>query len=123
MKVLFNGIELACLSTEGLDPTLDRVDLEPQFELWISCHDGPSLAMLRNGDHAWLMCLRFDGDSGLVSQGDQHQQGVCSYTLSNGQIDEYPRSWCLSLEACYQAIAHFFAHDGARDARVTWQEV
>ena len=54
MKITFNGIGLSFPSFEEFVPALDRFDLEPQFELWISCHDGPSLAMLRNGDHAWL---------------------------------------------------------------------
>ncbi len=121
MKITFNGSDFSFDSIEEFGPALDRFDLEPQFELWISRHDGPSLTMLRNGDHAWLMYLRFTGDSGVVSRGDQRKQGTCSYALSNGQIDEYPLSWCVNLDECYKAVAYFFVNDGARYNFVTWQ--
>jgi hypothetical protein len=122
MKIAFNGSDLSLASIEEFGRALDRFDLEPQFELWISRDDGPSLAMLRNGNHAWLMYLRFCGDSGVVSRGDEQKQGTCSYALSNGQIDEYPLSWCVDLQECYKAIAYFFVNDGARYGFVTWQE-
>lgn len=79
--------------------------------------------MLRNGDHAWLMYLHFNGDGGVVSNGDQREQGNCIYTLSNGQTDEYPLSWCVNLAECYRALAHFFANEGERYKFITWQEV
>jgi Immunity protein Imm1 len=122
MKVTFNGTDLSFASFEEFASALGRFDLEPQFELWLSRHDGPSLAMLRNGDHAWLMYLRFRGDSGVVSRGDRQRQGTCSYALSNGQTDEYPLSWCVTLEQCYKALAYFFVNNGARCDFVTWQE-
>jgi hypothetical protein len=93
MKIVFNETAQSLGSIEELGLALDRFDLEPQFDLCISAQDGPSMAMLRNGGHAWLMYLRFNGDSGFVSRGDQHNQGTCSYTLGNGQVDEYPLSW------------------------------
>jgi hypothetical protein len=122
MKVTFNGVDQPFASIEEFSLALDRFDLEPRFELWISCNEGPSLAMLRNGDHAWLTYLRFNGDSGVTSRGDQQKQGVCSYVLSNGQIDEYPLSWCVNLEECYKAFAYFFVNDGARYDFIAWRE-
>jgi hypothetical protein len=122
MKITFNGVDRPFASIEEFGLALDRFDLEPRFELWISRNDGPSLTMLRNGDHALLMYLRFDGDSGVVSKGDQQKRGVCSYVLSNGQIDEYPLSWCVNLEECYKAFAYFFVNDGARYDFMAWQE-
>ena len=78
------------------------------------------MVMLRNAEHAWLMYLRFDGDSGFVTKGDQTQHGACTYRLSNGQVDEYPLSWCVNLEQCYKAIAYFFVNNGARYDFVDW---
>ena len=123
MKIVFNDTAQSLGSIEELSLALDRFDLEPQFELWISAQDGPSMCMLRDGNHAWLMYLRFDGDSGFVSRGDQDSQGTCSYTLANGQVDEYPLAWCIDIEQCYKAITYFFVNDGAKPNFVPWQDV
>jgi len=121
MKITLDGIDTLIGSTDELWIFLDRIDGQARFELWISTEGGPSLAMLRNGEHGWLMYLRFNGDSGLVTKGDQGRQGTSAYKLSNGQVDEYPLSWCIDLGQCYEAIAHFFVNDGARYDALTWQ--
>ena len=121
MKVTFNGNERVVDSISELGTLLDDADREAQFEFWISTADGPAMAMLRNGDHGWLMYQRFNGDSGFVTKGDQDIQGYCTYKLSNGQIDEYPLSWCVDLEQGYKAIAYFFVNDGARYDFLAWQ--
>jgi hypothetical protein len=122
MNVTFNGTDYSYASMEELGIALDRFDSEPQFELWVSTQSGRSIAMLRNGDHAWLMYLRFQGDSGAVTSGEQSKLGSCEYRLSNGDVNEIPLSWCIELEQCYRAIAYFFVNDGARYDYVTWQE-
>ena len=71
MKITFNGTDLSIGSVEELDSSLDRLDREARFEFWIWTEAGPSMCMLRNGEHGWLMYLHFDGDSGLVTKGDQ----------------------------------------------------
>jgi hypothetical protein len=81
------------------------------------------MTMLRNGDHAWLMYLRYNGDSGIVSHGDPHVPGTCSYTLSNGQVDEYPLSWCIGVDRCLKAITCFFVNEGTLSDFVSWQQV
>ena len=65
--------------------------------------------------------LREFGDSGFVSVGEK-ADGSVSYTLGNGQVDDYPRSWCIPLEKCYQALAFFFVNDGMRPEWLQWQE-
>jgi hypothetical protein len=122
MNIRFNGTDLWISSVEALSGILDGYIHEPQFELWISMPDeGAALSMLRNGDQAWLMYLSFHGDRGVVTKGDQSKQGTYTYTLSNGQIDEYPLSWCIDLKQCYEAFAYFFVNDGARYDGVEWQ--
>jgi hypothetical protein len=120
MKITFNGTELSIASIEELGSFLDELDLEERFEFWISAEEGPSMCMLRDGERGWLMYLHFDGDSGLVTKGPD-RQGTGTYKLSNGQIDEYPLSWCVELEQCYKAIAYFFVNDGARYDLLAWQ--
>lgn len=121
MNIRFNGAELWVRSVEALNSLLDGYNEVPQFELWIAVPDGPTLSMLRNGEHAWLMYLSFNEDAGVVSKGDQSKQGTCDYTLSNGQVDEYPLSWCIDLKECYRAFEYFFANDGARYDHIEWQ--
>lgn len=106
---------------EEFGEALDRFDAQPAFELWLNVPGGASMSMLRNGKHAFLMYLREPGDSGYVSVGDA-ADGSVQYTLGNGQVDEYPRSWCISLETCYMALAFFFVNDRMRPERLRWQE-
>jgi hypothetical protein len=114
INVTFNGTELSHPAFEEFGLGIDRFDREQQFELWLLTNDGPAIAMLRNGEHAFLMYLRFKGDSGFVTMGDRGKQGTCAYRLGNGQIDELPLSWCIDLDQCYRAIAYFFVNDGVR---------
>lgn len=120
VSVIFNGVSEPIVSIEQLGEALDRFDRYPRFEVWLSAQDGPSICMLRSEAHAWLMYLRFAGDGGFVSQGQPGASGFVSYTLANGQIDEYPLAWCLDLEQCYKALAYFFVNKGARPEFVSW---
>lgn len=131
VEVTFNGKLVGIVSVEDLDAALHRFDLEPRFELSVSVEtgrsmdelpDGPVMSMLRNGPCAWLMYLRYKGDSGFVSRGDVARIGKASYTLSNGQVDEYPLSWCIDLEQCYRAIAYFFVNEGRQPGWITWHD-
>jgi hypothetical protein len=119
---MFQGRDEPLISIECLGTALDRFDLESQFELWVNQPDGPAICMLRNSQNAWLMYLRHDGDSGFHSLGNSEREGFIEYRLSNGQIDEYPRAWCIPVEDCYKAISFFFVNDGLRPHWLTWQE-
>jgi Immunity protein Imm1 len=118
----FNGAELHPSSTEEVGRLLDRVDQVREFELWASAPNGPSLCMLRNGDDAWLMYLRQEGDSGFSSRSFVHCAGTVTFRLCNGQVDEYPRSWCIDIEQCYKALAYFFENAGAKPDWIDWNE-
>jgi hypothetical protein len=121
MNISFNGADLSIGSVEELGSFLDWLDRIAQFEFWIRADHGPSMCMLRNGEDGWLMYLQFHGDGSFVTQGDRRRKGTCTYELANGQIDEYPLSWCIDLKQCYEAIAYFFANNGARWDVVAWQ--
>lgn len=120
VTVTINDQSESVTSIEEFGIALDRFDHLPKFEIWLSVESGPSICMLRNGKHAWLMYLRYEGDSGFVSQGELRAQGVASYELANGQIDEYPLAWCIDIEQCYKALAFFFVNKGAQPDWVSW---
>ena len=120
IELTLNGRSLDASSLEQLGVQLDLIDEHAQFELWISRPFGPSLCMLRHGENAWLMHLRSPGDSGSRSSGHPQRPGSARYTLSNGQVDDHPLSFCIDVEQCYKAIAYFYVNDGARPAWINW---
>lgn len=123
IDVALDGEPRAVASPQALRTALARFDAElPRYELWLSVPDGPSLCMLRSGPDAWLMHLRHPGDHGFTSEGDTARDGVAHYTLSNGQVDEYPLAWCIGLPRCHDAVVHFFASAGGRFDGVAWRE-
>src|SRR3990167_3707911 len=120
-RIIFNGSELEATTIEKFGEYLNRFDEQECFELWVYAGNDASLCMLRNGKYAFLMCIRFCGDSGMVSCGDQKLDGTVEYLLSNGQVDEYPISWCIDVDQCYKVLAYFFVNDGVFPDWVAWQ--
>jgi hypothetical protein len=111
-----------CESIEAFSIELDVFDGEPAFELWLRVPNGTSMSMLRNGPNAFLMYLRFRGDSGFTSRASPAKPGTASFRLSNGQEDEYPLSWCIDVEQCYKALAYFFVNNGDKPDWVQWHQ-
>lgn len=122
IELLLDGRALEAATIEQLGQQLDVIDAHARFELWISVPFGPALCMLRNGEHAWLMYLRENGDHGFRSSGDPDRAGHADYRLSNGQVDEYPLSYCIDVEDCYKAVGYFHVNDGARAPWIRWVE-
>jgi hypothetical protein len=120
IELRLNDRELDVTTVEKLGAALDVVDAEEAFELRASAPTGPAILMLRNGSSAWLMYLREPGDSGFRSSGNESRRGVAAYRLSNGQVDEYPLSWCIDVEQCYKAIAYFCVNGGEKAEWVDW---
>ena len=122
IEVTFNGHTRHCESIEAFGLELDGFDAEPAFEPWLSVPKGPSMTMLRHGPNAFLMYLRFPGDSGFTSRASLAKPGTASVRLSNGQEDEYPLSWCIGIEQCYKALAYFFVNNGGKPDWVQWHK-
>ena len=123
VTVTFNDQEQDIRSIEQFGVALDKFARIKEFELWLASPQGQSICMLRNGPNALLMYLRHkDGDSGFTSRGDAQSSGLAPYTLGNGQVDEYPLSWCINVEQCYKALAYFFVNNGSKPEWVSWQE-
>lgn len=121
IELLLNGGPVAATTDEQLASALALAASLPQFELWASVPDGPTLCMLRNAEHAWLMYLHEPGDGGFHSCGNEHRAGNAYFRLDNGQVDGYPLAWCIDLEACFTAISFFHGNGGARPEHVDWQ--
>lgn len=122
VSVTFNGELQPAQSIEEFGAALNYFNERREFEIWVSDEGGPSMCMLRNGENAWLMYLRFVGDSGFVSRGDPNKLGSVFYVLSNDQVDEYPLAWCIDIEQCYKALAYFFVNNGTMPNWVSWHE-
>ena len=122
VTITFNGECQSIATIERFSVALDRFYKTEQFELWVLFEGGPSVCMLRNGENAWLMYLRFEGDSGYTSHKKNSKPGSASYVLSNGQVDEYPHSWCIDVEQCFKALAYFFVNKGAKPDWISWHE-
>ena len=109
----------------ALEQALQEALTLAQCELWLTlatdAEQGPALCMLRNGGNAWLMYLSGQDDLSFHSLGDEEADGVCSYLLSNGQVDEYPEAWCVEVEQCQRALLAYFRTGGARPAGVAWE--
>ena len=116
-----NGRRLNATTEEAYDASLDCAVAVPEFELWAAVPDGPALCMLRNGADAWLMYLRWPGDSGFRSIGVE-RSGAASYTLSNGQVDKYPLGWCVDVRLCFDAFRRFHRHNAARPQCIVWAD-
>ena len=94
----------------------------PYAEIWVDHGDYPSLCALVNGDRAWLMYLRYNGDAGFSSRNPGYEgpeKAVVHYYLSNGQRDEYPASWAYSTDEVFAALEWFAANKGSPPS-ITW---
>jgi hypothetical protein len=82
----------------------------------------PALCALVNGDRAWLMYLRYDGDAGFSSRNPGYEgseDAVVDYFLSNGQRDTYPASWAYPTDEVFAAL-EWFAVERSSPASITW---
>lgn len=95
----------------------------PQYlELWVFSRDDRSLCALLKGDVGWLMYLRQSGDAGFHTTNPAYsgsRDDVITYKLENGQIDEYPASWAISVSQVERALEHFLDH-GVPLRELTW---
>jgi Immunity protein Imm1 len=81
------------------------------LEVWLEHAAGwPVICALINGEAAWLMYLRYEGDAGFSTRNPQYtgpKKGVIEYYLSNGQRDEYPAAWNITTAEAFRALEYF----------------
>ncbi|MFZ4874121.1 Imm1 family immunity protein [Janthinobacterium sp. Mn2066] len=125
MELNLHGEAHAVVNLADLQQALAAACNLAQCELWLTMavnpEQGPALCLLRNGGNAWLMYLCGQDESSFHSLGDDEDDGVCSYWLANGQVDEYPSAWCIEVELAQLALLKFFETGGARPDVIDWE--
>ncbi|MBO5104267.1 MAG: hypothetical protein J6B74_04305 [Ruminococcus sp.] len=79
-------------------------------EIEIRLEDEQYMYALINGDYGWIMYLREEGDSGFSSRNPDYNgsdSATMKFTLSNGQVDDYPLSWILPADTVNKALLYF----------------
>jgi len=99
---------------------------QTQFsEVWIRhTADWPAVCALINGEAAWLMYMRYEGDAGFSTRNPQYtgpHKAMIEYYLSNGQCDEYPAAWNITTAEALRALEYFF-DEKAMAPWLTWQD-
>jgi hypothetical protein len=102
MRLSVNGQEATVSAAADLRPYWQAVRGRQFSEVWLNADDqGSALAMLVNGEHAWLMYIRNGDDPGLTSRNPEYvgsPDALLEFVLANGQLDEYPMAWTFPLE-------------------------
>ena len=127
MQLYLNNQEFPIATVNDLHQHLGRVSQQQFSEIWlITDNDGPSLTILVNGTHAWLMYLYNQEDSsGTISRNPSYSgstEATMQFFLSNGQKEEYPLAWTISLENAFKACEYFLLNQGGRSSTVIWHE-
>ena len=92
-------------------------------ELWLTRYEEDSLTLLIEPTRTFVMYLAFPGDSGMTAR-DPEVTGsldTAAFTLSNGQVDEFPYDETLPKDDALSVVQHF-VRTGERAPSVMWAE-
>jgi hypothetical protein len=81
-----------------------------------------ALCIMTNTRSAFIMYLRYEGDSGFRSNnkfGDESK--TQEFKLSNGQLDLYPETWLTEKGKIKSALLTYF-DSGTMDTSVDWTQ-
>jgi immunity protein Imm1 of predicted polymorphic toxin system len=127
MRLTVNDSHEVVVSSVGDAQPHWRTVRSQQFsEVWLDTgEDGPSLTMLVNGERAWLMYLRHHEDAGFSSRNPEYSgppDALMEFVLVNGQGDEYPVAWTVSLEQALRACEYYISTQGGRSPDIVWHD-
>ena len=77
------------------------------------------LIVLTSGDRSFLVYFRYSGDAGFSSRHPSYTgppAATLDFTISNGQVDQYPLAWTAPTANALRAIEYAFLHQ----ARAPW---
>jgi len=97
---------------QALHAAMTRLRVGTRAEVWVDLDPFPALCALFSGEHAVLMVVRYSGDPGFTSRNPAYRgraEATFSYTLSNGQVDEFPAAWAYSRQQAMEVIEEFAA--------------
>lgn len=92
-------------------------------DLWLTRYQEDSLSLLVEPRRAFVMYTAFPGDSGMTAR-DEEMKGsheTAAFTLSNGQVDEFPYEETLSKNDALAVVGHFL-NAGELAPSVRWVE-
>lgn len=98
-------------SLDHLRSMISHTAHPPVTELWLTSPDGSRMCMLRRDSRTLLMFLRpEEADAGFTTRGDADTIGsqLVTFTLANGQRDDYPAAWTVDAERGQEALEYFF---------------
>jgi Immunity protein Imm1 len=124
MQLSINGATFEVASANELREALAPFSDIEFREISLTVADGPSLSALVNRRDGFLMYVREPGDAGFTSRNPSPPSSAAEtirYQLSNGQIDQYPRSWALTEEDLLNALSYFAEH-ARRPPMITWHD-
>ena len=105
MILTINNTSYSINKSSDIITVFDNIEEKCDILLF-SNEESPSLTVLKNGDRAFLMYLKFSGDIGFTSRSNYDQSPI-NFTLSNGQVDHYPGNWTIPFSQAKDAIMHF----------------
>ncbi|HET6760930.1 MAG TPA: Imm1 family immunity protein [Gemmatimonadaceae bacterium] len=111
-------------SLEDLRSMLSRTAKPDTTEFWLTSPDGSRMCMLRRQSRALLMFLGpGDADAGFTTRADGEIAGseLVTFTLANGQRDEYPASWTVEAKRAREALEYFFT-TGTMPPFLNWHD-
>lgn len=91
----------------------------PYLEIWAE-YGERSMAALINGNLGWLTFFRFSGDEGVWTfNPDCASDEDLDFKLDNGQVDYFPKYFCIDIKAVQAALCHFLG-TGDADTSLNW---
>lgn len=78
-----------------------------------SAQDSQYMSALVNGNTGCLFYLRYNGDVGFSSRNPAYsgsEDAVQEYYLCNGQRDEFPMAWAISVSDILAVLEYFVVH-------------
>jgi hypothetical protein len=125
MELKINNVSYEVSELNELHVHLIHV-LRRQFaEIWMQyAAENPTICALTNGQAAWLMYLRYEGDAGFSTRDPNYSgppKAVIEYYLANGQRHEYPASWNITTAEAMRALEYFFLKEEMAPW-LQWQE-
>lgn len=115
MELKINKVLYQVSEADELQVHLAHARRNQFAEIWMQhAVNWPAICALINGDAAWLMYTRFDGDAGFSTRNPNYSgppKAVIEYCLANGQRDKYPASWNITMAEAIRALEYFFVEE------------
>jgi hypothetical protein len=122
-SLTINEEERRGLSADAVLGMVSNAVAKGAGELWLTRYEEDSLTLLVEPRRAFVMYLAFDGDSGVTAH-DPRMAGspdTASFTLSNGQVDEFSFEETLPKDDVPAVVEHFVS-SGKLAPWITWVE-